>query len=140
MYRIKHFTGALFLLLLIYACSTTKNYSGKPGFKVVNVVDDKSFPDGTGKIVGVVKDAKTGERVSKGSIFIYSLNQSFPLNQDGSFSHEIPAGKHVFSFDGEGYDLITTSNILIRTKTFTYVNVELLSSTSRRGPTTTKND
>ncbi len=139
MLELKNWIG-IFLLSFILACSTTnKKIQGLGQYKVQQVLDDNSLPNEVGKLVGVVKDIETGERLSKGSLFIYSLNKNIPLNKDGSFAQELPAGKYAFTFDSEGYNLMTTSTVLIRTKTSTFLNVELSSSKSGQGPNPTNN-
>lgn len=130
--------GSVFLFFIITACSTTNNsVSGTSNYRIQQVIDDNSLPNEVGKLIGVVKDAHSGDRLNSGTIFFYTINQRFPLNEDGSFSHEIPAGKYAISFESEGYDVLTTSTILVRTKTSTFLNVQLQSSNSRVGPSRT---
>lgn len=125
----------LFLLMLsVAACSSLPKNANAGGYRIEQVTEENSLPDGVGKIIGVVKDATTGDRLEEGEIFVYSLNKRFPLKKDGSFSEIIPAGKYAVTINSEGYNPVTTSNLLVRTKTTTYLNVVLFSPGKNEGP------
>lgn len=116
-------------------CSTLLNESlENGGYRVAQVIQENSLDEGVGKLMGVVKDSKTGERLEKGEVFIYALDRRFSFNKDGSFSELIPAGKYVVSIESEGYNSVTTTNLLIRTKTSTYLDVQLFSSGRDKAP------
>ncbi len=140
MFRKNKLAVFLFLWGLGVACSALQpSLSDTGGYRVERIIEDNSLPTGTGKIIGVVKNAKTGERISEGLVMVYTIDQEYALNADGSFSEEIPAGKYVMVFESEGFSSITTSNVLVRTKTSTFLNVQLQPATSKSSPSGTAN-
>ena len=135
MHKLINILTITILMAAFTACSTLPKNSNVGGYRIEQVIEDDSLEDGLGKLMGVVKDASTGERVKAGEIFVYALNKRFSFNEDGSFSEIIPAGKYTVAIESEGYNPITTTNLLIRTKTSTFLNVLLnASSKSVEGP------
>jgi hypothetical protein len=138
MQKLINLSTALIILLSLPHCSTLLNGNMENGgYRIAQVREDKSLEEGIGKLMGVVKDAKTGERLKKGEVFVFALNKRFSLNGDGSFSELIPAGKYAVSIESEGYNSVTTANLLIRTRTSTFLDVQLFSTENREasGPT-----
>jgi hypothetical protein len=138
MHKLINISIAFSLLLILTGCNSLLNSSlENGGYRIAQVREDQSLQEGMGKLMGVVKDAKTGERLEKGEVFIFTLNKRFAFNKDGSFSELIPAGKYAVSIESEGYNSVTTSNLLIRTKTSTYLDVQLFSTANAgaSGPT-----
>ncbi len=134
------FLAFLLLGAVLMGCTALNpSLSGTGGYRVERIITDNSLPEETGKIIGVVKDAQTGERLAKGKVFVYTIDQQYALNADGSFSEEIPAGKYVIAFESEGYSSITTANVLIRTKTSTFLNVQLRPARAGSNPSKTTN-
>ena len=131
--QIKILSGLIAIVCLTSCDTTSKSISATAGYKIVQVVDENSLSEGVGKIMGVVKDVSTGERIEKGEVVLLTNNRRFPLNSDGSFAELIPAGKYVVAIESEGYSSITTANLLIRTKTSTYLNILLRPSKSDAG-------
>lgn len=135
MHKLSNLLFSLFLLLGLAHCSSLLNPSMESGgYRVAQVIEENSLDEGVGKIMGVVKDAKTGERLEKGEVFIYAIDKRISFSSDGSFSELIPAGKYTVSVESEGYNSVTTANLLIRTKTSTYLDIKLLSSRKTSGP------
>jgi hypothetical protein len=132
--QLKILSGVIGMICLMSCDTASKSVSAMAGYRIVQVTEEKSLSEGVGKIMGVVKDVSTGERINQGEVVLLTNNQRFPLNSDGSFAELIPAGKHVVAIESEGYSSITTSNLLIRTKTSTYLNILLKSSKSDAGP------
>lgn len=133
MHKLVNLFSGLLIVMSLSCCSTLLNGDmSTGGYRVAQVIQENSLDEGVGKLMGVVKDAKTGERLEKGEVFIYALDRRFSFNEDGSFSELIPAGKYVVAIESEGYNPVTTASLLIRTKTSTYLDVHLLSSSKNR--------
>lgn len=130
----KLIVGFALVYLFSMGCSSLSNTAGGPGgYRIEQVIENKNLPEETGRVMGVVKDAQSGERLSGGEFYIYSLQQKFAIGENGSFSQDLPAGKYVLTFESEGYDQVTTSSLLIRTKTSTFINV-LMGPSRTKGP------
>ncbi len=88
-----------------------------------------AFAGNTGKISGVVKDAKTGEALIGASVMIDGTSYGAATNFDGYYVIlNIPPGKYTLSSSAIGYNKQTITNISVSIDLTTTIDFQLQSS------------
>ncbi len=91
--------------------------------------DGRSAAVGTGNLVGVIRDAETGERLGWANLYIKELNRSIAAHDDGEYHFfELPQGTYHMQVFRVGYHDRKIKVKILAGETVTY-NIEMKANT-----------
>jgi len=96
-------------------------------FFLINVAFAQNSP--TGSLEGMVVDASNKNSLLGVNIFILNNNAGTTTNKNGDYLFkELPVGTYTIQFSYIGYQKVTKTDIIIRSKRTTYLNIEMQTS------------
>ncbi|MCB0731308.1 MAG: carboxypeptidase-like regulatory domain-containing protein [Ignavibacteriae bacterium] len=96
-------------------------------FFLINSIFAQNTP--TGNLEGLVADASNKNSLIGVNIFILNKNSGTTSNEKGNYIfNDLPVGTYTIQFSYIGYEKVTKTDVIIRSKRTTYLNIEMLPS------------
>jgi hypothetical protein len=96
-------------------------------FFLISSIFAQNYP--TGNLEGLVADASNKNPLIGVNVFILNNNSGTSTNNKGNYViKDLPAGTYTIQFTYIGYEKVTKTDVIIRSKRTAYLNIEMFSS------------